>query len=840
MSDCPAEQVLDRWQVAQYPAKEDSSGVPPDLAGLDWIDAEVPGAVQYDLVRAGQITNPFAGTQAARDAGWVAQSDWCYRTTFTLSTVAPGHALDLPGVDTFADVWLNGTLVGQTSSNYRAYRFPLDPNILRAGENELLVRVKAHRRMVAEMIPEAAARLATTNNAFSFGGKSLIRRYQRNFFSGNSSLLNLGAEILGIGINKPVTLTRDSPSRIRHFHFQVESVSEHLARVRVSAEIARDGAPAGGVFEAVLVDPDSGRRVAEATSPFTSEDLEVRLEVVNPRLWWPRGYGEPALYRLELRILEGSTVVSTLTRRVGLKRVELLSRLPSGRKTFQFVVNGVPVHVRGHNIIPLDYIKVHGSPAEYLRLLRLVTHSNANLIRIWGGGANEPELFYDACDELGIMLWQDYYLHSTVYPDYDPAFVEEFRSESLELGRWLRNHACLSLLCGGNEQDEGWDEWGWQGDLDAYYGKELAYKVAAEVAAEAAPEIPFIPNSPHGSRFSQSPVDGDMHCWGNFYNATKDPVFVTETCWNLQSYSRPETLRETMGLDIDEFNDLRWPARWKELTGLALVTKLPYSACHASRTLRDYLYGLEVEHLEADRHALGMLRLRSSSCRGIVYWPINKGGPLFEFGCVDYAGRPLMNFYGIRRLYADIAVSVYRDVDAVRVVASNLSLQELRGSLRLTRLDASGKLLEEHEMAVFLRADDTGEVLSVPTLYQRVGDRTRELVQVQLRTDAGTVIAQDTLFFCPIAEFDAEPGPLGAQVEALGAGRWSVELTGTSVVKLLQLEADGLLFTDNYFTLVPGEPRTIEISQLLESEQAVRTLSVSAMGTEEHLEIRLP
>lgn len=829
--------TLDNWQFAQM-ATDVPEGTIPDPLALEWRSAVVPGAIQYDLVRAGELENPFASTEAARRAAWVAESDWCYRTEFDLDRPEADLALDVPGIDTYSELWLNGSLVGNTANNYRRYRFPLPSTALRAGRNELLIRVKAHRRMVADQREEARSRLSTTSNQRSFDGKSLLRRYQRSFLSGNSSLLNLGAEILGIGINRPVSLVAIASTRVENFHFQVNAVSPNDAKITVSVDLVSEKAREGLAVRFSLVEPDTECTVASEEAAAVDGRVSVGFTVTEPRLWWPRGYGDPYRYRLVMQVLDGHTIVAEEQHLVGIRSVEVLRSLPSGRPTFQFVVNGTPIYVRGHNLVPLDYVQVHRSWPEYARALQLVCDSNANLIRIWGGGMTESATFYDALDANGIMLWQDFYLHSTTYPDYDSRFTAEFRQESRELALFLRNHPCLVVLCGGNEQDEGWDEWGWQGDLEHFYGSELAHKVAADVAAEIAPEVPFIPNSPHGQRRSQSPVDGDMHCWGNFYNATKDPVFVTETCWNLQSYSSAKTLAETMGLEVDEYSERGWPARWKSRTELSLVTKLPYSGYNATRTLREYLEGLEIEHLLADHHALSMLRLHSPACRGIVYWPLNKGAPLFEFGCVDYALRPLMNYYAIKRLFADIAIGLHRDADNIGILGSNLSPREVHGTLTMVHADATGRVLAERTASTTLQRDWRGRILGADELYEGVIDRTREVVHAAFVSSDGTVRADDTLFFCPLAEYKNDDVSLTVELIPLPEGGWQLEVASSAVVKLLQLEGDGLLFSDNYFALFPSDRRRIGI-KVIDGALAADAVTVRALGasTVEHLKL---
>jgi beta-mannosidase len=833
------------WTVA--PFRDDGErDAPPRTESHERMTAAVPTSVHYDLIAAGKLQNPFASSAAADAASWVAGSDWVFERTVRVEpdfAAAPELALDFEGVDTFSDVWLNGVLLGRTANAYRSYRFHLPAGLAREGDNDLVVHVKAHSSQIADRVAAAREHLYTSRNPYSYKGKSLLRRYQRSFFGG-ASLINLGTEILGIGIYKPVRLVALPAVQIAETHFRVLRATAE--RADASLSIAVDSGAATGRLTATasLVDPLSGETVARASGEIHDRRAQLALAVDSPRLWWPHGYGEQSLYELRLELADDGVVVATEERMVGLRTVELLEERPGQRRTFQFVVNGTSIWVRGQNPIPIDYIAVHGDDAQYDRLLRLVVESNSNLIRIWGGGAIENEHFFDRCDQLGILVWQDFFLHSTTYPDYDAEWVEEFRQESVELVRRLRNHASLALLCGGNEQEQGWDEWGWQGDLDRFYGKPLLYELLPAVAAAEAPEIPYVTNSPHGGAIEASPAEGEMHLWGNYVNATKDALFITETCWNLHSYSRPETLEQTMGIDLDEFAGRGWPGKWTELTKLPLITKYPYSDYFEARTLRGYLKSLEIEHLVADYTALKTLRLTSPSLTGIVNWSFNKGGPLFEFGCVDYLLRPLMNFYAIKRLFADVVVGVYRDIDDIRVVASNVSSAPVDVELRVAHLGSDGRVAGAWNASAALAPGKTSRLLELPGLYETVLDRTREAVQAQLFVD-GMPVSTDTVFFVPLAEVEVAPNPVSARLVGSGvaddgAPTWTIELSSPSLQKLVQLEGgDAVIFSDDYFALLPGEVKRVTVTSLEPLAGVAPTITIAGLEAGEEVELTL-
>lgn len=800
------------WQLARW------SGAPitGPIQNLDlkWVPAAVPGAVHYDLVSAGRLENPLSSRQAAADAAWVADSDWLYWRTFVLEEApAPEHhpLLWFESIDTYADVWLNGVCVGTSNNMLRPCRLYVAPDRLHAGENTLLVHVKAHRRMLAHAVPDSE-RIATGSGSTAHRDRSLIRRYQRSY---NTSLLNLGVNVLGIGIPGSVGLTLYPEAHISDLCLVTDVLCAQQAEVRLLAQVY--GAAEGEDVEFALYPEGAAEPVARVVAAVAAGEAVCPLVVPTPRPWWPAGYGQPHLYRLEARLLRHGALLHSLTRRVGIKTVSLVRALPNGRETFQLQVNGRDVYVRGGNMMPIDAIRGLATPQAYERMLQLALNANMNLIRLWGGGVPEDEAFLARCDELGIMIWQDFFYHSSTYPDYDAAFMASAEAEASDLVAKMRSHACLVAFCGGNEQQQGWDEWHWQQELDRFYGERLFTEMLPRVCAERAPEIPYVPNSPHGGLGGQSPATGDTHTWGNYYNATKDPLFVTETCWTEDSYSRPETLREAMGLDVDDLSEHGWPRRWRERTGLRLC-RFPYTHYADISSLRAYLRALEIEQLEADFQALAYLRTRSPSCNGLVYWPLNKGGPLFGFGCIDYGGRPLMAYHAAQRLFADIALHLYRDGADIRVVAANAA-EAWSGRLHLWHVDLNGRERGRWELPVTIASGNSIRLFDLNGLYDKVLDRRSEWLYAEFRA-RGMAVAWAQLLFCPLAELHTAPGVLEMTAHRVTHDRWRLELSTTSPSPLLELEANGrVMYSDNYFGLIPGIYKPVWVT-LLEAPPA--------------------
>jgi len=822
------------WEAKQYDPKQPDRKV-PDSSG-QWFPATVPGAIQYDLAALGKLENPYASTKAAFDAAWVAKSDWVYRTVFEIPAEAAGTILlRFKGVDTYAEVWLNGTLVGETANAYRSYDFPVKPELLVAGgKNTLLIRVKSHERMIASKIDETEKRLNNGRATEGTLGKSLIRRYQRSFFAG-SSLLNLGTGVLGIGIVREVSLILYPGAYLTDCCFKTIAITESQARCKLLLSVKntkKDTKVLIRISSPAQKHPDSAVYIAEIS--VDSGDKEIPFTIDNPKLWWPRGYGEPNLYTLTVTVNQGDKITDEVTQQIGIRTSELVTRDELGRKTFYFKINGRKVLVHGENHIPLDYIKSYGSREEYRRIFDMLDNQYVNMVRIWGGGVIEDDYFYRECDKRGIMLFQDFFIHSNQYPEYDPEWTREFLTESEEMLAQIRIHPCLCVICGGNETREGWDCWGWQQSTSRFNGERLITEDLPAIRAKLCPELPYIDNSPHGGMSCQSPVEGECHNWGNFYNSTKDPVFVTETCWTQESYSRPETLMKYMGLDVDEFSGLNWADKWRERTSLGLFTKHPYTDWFEARDLRRYLRSLEVEQMRADYSAFSMYRFASPGNNGFLYWSFNKGGPLFQFGCVDYGGYPLMPYYAVKKVFAPLAVQARRDVADISIMISNHSIEAVTADLEVFHLFKDGTRLGYWSRKFKAEPECLNEAFRLKDLYREINERTEEVIYVCASVN-GNLVADDMLFFCPFMEYEGEYKPLIIETEKAGEDKWLIHLEAKTSVRMVELESNQkLLYSDDYFPMIPGKPKTIEASLLEKTSGGPVRLTAGIFGTEEN------
>lgn len=563
-----------------------------------------------------------------------------------------------------------------------------------------------------------------------------------------------------------------------------------------------------------------------------------KAELPKPELWWPNGDGKQNLYQLKVELLNGGKVTDCVEKQVGIRSVELRLAGEHKEHDFLFIINQRPLYIRGANWVPVDMLNAGGSREECEKLLQMCLNANINLLRLWGGGMEEEDWFYQRCDELGLMIWEEARMHSHTYPDYDESFIEVVCEEARRMVTRLRSHPCFVLFAGGNEQEEGWDTWNWKVQHDRFYGARLLYEYLPEIGLKYCPEIPYICNSPYGKKNCQSPVDGDTHTWGNFYNATEDPLFVSETCWHNGTLSRAETLEELYEFSADEFTGLRWHHRFNELTGNKLYQVNQYSEYHEVNSLREYLHGLEVEQLRADYTALFYLRTRSPSCRGIIYWPLNKGGPMQNYGCIDYHGRPLMPYYGMVRLFRHAVVHIYRDGADLCVVAAN-SGSPVAAKAVVTHRSVDGRVLHTETLDAYLPTSEHIRLARLENWYSKVSNRWREYVHVRLELP-GNIPCEDAVYFCPFCEVEAPEQLLSAHLCQTSEQMYKLTVSAEAFAKSVEIETNAkCLCNDNYFAMQPGDRREIEI-RLLEPLNKPLCVNIRCLDSKESVTVTLP
>lgn len=433
------------WAFAGVPA-DPRQRTQPQLAqfsGYTWLPGEVPGTVQADLARLGTIPDPFWELNA-QDLGWIEQHDWWYRRSFTLPATFTGEQIELEcaGLDTYATIWINGALVGQHANQFVPATFAVAAH-LRPGENEIVVLL---RSTALELADKDITRLWRSQSELQ---AAWARKCLCSFG------WDLAPRIVTFGVWCSIQLVAHRHATLRDVHVISTLHGTAHAQIEVHCAVAQFDAQ-DLVAEVAIRNPDGalvGTQRIDLTGQHATAVHTASFTLTDPALWWPHGMGEQPLYQCTVRLLAADTVLDERTVRFGVRSVALQQEPVADGTTFTIVVNDTPIYCKGANWVPCDALTLRTTPEHYRALIELARDAHFTMLRIWGGGIYEDPAFYDVCDELGIMVWQDFMYACAGYPDFDPGFRAEAEREARIIVQLLRNHPAIVLWCGNNENE---------------------------------------------------------------------------------------------------------------------------------------------------------------------------------------------------------------------------------------------------------------------------------------------------------------------------------------------------------------------------------------------------
>jgi beta-mannosidase len=798
-----------------------------------WVHATVPGNVHTDLIAAGMLPDPFDGLNE-HAAQWVGECDWLYRCDFELPegfADAPSVALCLDGLDTFATVWLNGEQVAASDNMFVPQRVEVLP-LLREGANELLVLFEA-------ALHHGRAREAEHGVLSCWNGEPsrlYVRKAQYHYG------WDWGPVLLTAGPWRPVRLEA-CEARIAELHCPVsvaEDLQSALVPVLVELEVGGAGMEPAEVARRLaeltvrieLFDPD-GAVVAGANLPGGLGGVRAELAVASPQLWWPAGYGERPFYRLVVRVERGAEELDRRELPIGMRRLRLVQEPLAGEPgtTFLFEVNNTPIFCGGANWIPADSFTPRIPPERYRSLLQQAADMHMVMVRVWGGGIYEDETFYTACDELGLLVWQDFLFGCGVYPA-PHWFQASVRAEAEAQLRRLRHHACIALWCGNNEDyqiaySQGRYDAAQAPDASSPFPARVIYEqLLPEVCARLDPTRPYWPGSPYAGENPDDPTVGDRHAWevwkGADYHDYPRHVgrFVSEfgmaaapDVATIEGFAPPEE-RFPWSRTLEHHNKATdGPRR----LAAYLSDNLPLPG-----TLEEYVYATQLVQAEALGTAYRGWRRRWGgpgryACAGALVWQLDDCWPVTSWAIVDYYGRMKPSCYVIRRSLAPLALGVARSSDAVDVWAVNGTLGAIEAQLELRTWTLGGEVVATERAQVTLQPNRAAELGAY-------GFDPGGALVIDARLRVGeTVVARQALWPEPFKHYRL-PDPL---IVVDLAGPETVRLRAVRPAKGVLLAAgDDVAWSDNMLDLMPDDVQTVTARGLGDRPVQVRWLGM--------------
>ncbi len=663
----------------------------------EWLPANVPGGVHTDLLALGRIPDPFVADNEKK-VQWVAESDWEYRRSFSMDKTLSGEEHKLlvcDGLDTLAEVFLNGRLLGTTDNMFRRWTWDVS-SFLKAGENELKIVFRAP----VPYIRAKQAVLPLVGGGDLPGGPHLRKAPCQWGW-------DWGPKLPPIGIWKDIRLEGYSQAKLEDVHIRQTHADGHVS---LRAEVKLERWQEADLRTILKITSPGGKVQTEEAMPTMLGNTVIsnlQSTIKNPQLWWPNGFGAQPLYQVELTLVSGKTVLDQHSYRVGLRTVELRREPDEWGESFTFVVNGVPVFAKGADWIPADSFPTRISDAYMEQLLRDAAAAHMNMLRVWGGGFYEEERFYDLCDRYGILIWQDFVFACGVYPE-DAAFEENVRIEALENVRRLRHRASLALWCGNNEMEEGWVDWMWNADDPLIQRQKAGYDrmyhhILPDVVAAEDPDRPYWPSSPSSGIPFASPNSqsrGDTHYWDVWHKRQpfsayrgQYPRFMSEFGFQalppyktVQTYAAPQD--QNMTSYIMEHHQ-------RSGSGNGLMVSQMTDTFRMPRDFQSLVYLSMLLQAEGIRYGVEHWRRQRDRVSGTLIWQLNDCWPVASWSSIDYFGRWKALHYAARKFYAPILLSVEDQGEHMGVFVTNDSPSAWTGEVRWRLETLAGKSLDQ-------------------------------------------------------------------------------------------------------------------------------------------------
>lgn len=666
---------------------------------LESVDMQIPGTVLSGLLAAGKIKDPFYRTNedATRALFW---KDYVFTRTFDVDEelLAQQHiVLVCEGLDTLAEISINGTFLAKTDNMHRTWKFQAK-KLLHPGKNEIQIVFRSVLRFI-EDYPYEAHKKINYIPCGSMKGNQLLRKAHSMFG------WDWGPQTIDAGIFRDIYLQGYSHARIEDIRIH----QQHAKNVSVQTSITLSESVPGQKL-CVELSEDGADKPLQTKLCKTNADGVAAVDFVieNPKLWWPNDYGDQPLYIVRTTLLyEDGTSLESITRRIGLRTLTISQEKDEWGNEFAFCVNGVKIFTRGGNYIPDDclYTRITEKKLDYI--LESCRRAHFNCVRVWGGGYYPSDAFYDLCDEKGLIVWQDLMYACNVY-DVTDAFAENCRQETYDNVRRLRHHASLGLWCGNNEIESAWDHWGdFQKEtpyLRADYIR-LFEEVLPKAVQEADGETFYWHSSPSSGGCFDNPDDanrGDTHYWDVWHGQkpfTDYRKYFFRFCseFGFQSFPCAKTVNSfTLEDDRNIFSRVMESHQKNDAANGKMLYYLSENLRYP-KDLTHLLYASQVLQGMAIKYGVDHWRRNRGRCMGTFYWQINDDWPAPSWSSIDYFGRWKALHYMAQKFYAPHAVSMTLEDHRCHVYFSNESFETTEYSLTLSIRDLSGNVLETYE-----------------------------------------------------------------------------------------------------------------------------------------------
>ncbi len=789
---------------------------------LEALSGHVPGDVYLDLLDAGMIEDPFWSLNAEK-CQWVSEKCWVYTKSFELNDAQAGDAGELvfDGLDTYTTVLLNGTELGKTDNMFIEHRFDVG-GMVRAGKNELVVRIRSPHAREVDKAPQ--------DYPAAFDSQRLFDRKMQCSYG-----WDWAPRIVNVGIWRSVRLEPARPARIEDVFAKVVSLNPEFSRVEVDVESC-----AVGCEIVVCMKGRDGQLVVRSQAAAEHKQT-VCLEIENPHYWWPNGSGDQYLYSLHVSLQREGEELDSKSLQIGMRTIEIDATPDERGSRFVFCINGEKRFMKGANWIPSDSFPAAMTRERYREILRLARDANINMLRVWGGGVYESPDFYEACDEFGILIWQDFMFACGDYPDDNPQWLKNVEHELPIAYRRLRNYTCVALWCGNNECGMNLPP------TQEYPGKRLYEGFLKDLCATD-PTRPYRITSPYDGEDLNSADEGDMHfgAWvesARAFEPEKFSEYVTERCngrfhseihtmgappmRSLKRFMDEDEIAETYG-DAWEYHTRNNPYDGCDLTYIQRMDAFSKAYYGEPDSVQSAVDRLEYQHYEMINQHIEHHRRSMYECGGVLFWSMNECWPCVCGSLVDYYLSQTAGFFAAKRGFKQTIVSIdYRGKDA-SVWISNDMLKSFDGRVEFAVVSFDGKRAFECSVELCIEANAASRAIEIAAGKLSSMDSSQCFLMARLVVNGSEIDRTIKPLGLP-GEWNLPKASLALRSEKVGDDAFELTVSTDVFARVVTIEPIGDLpvaptdpmrlmeqcdvmdASDNYFDLLAGESRVMRI-----------------------------
>ena len=797
------------WQFRQCGKKE-------------WFSADIPGCVHTDLIKHKLIDDPFYRDNE-NNVQWIDKQDWEYWLHFDLPVDISKKqhiALVCDGLDTYASVKLNNKEIIEANNMFHPWIVNVK-SLLKETGNQLYIKFRSPVNEILPKLENGTNKLPAMND-LDVGTNPYTRKAAYHY------QWDWGPRLITSGIWQPIRLEGWDEIKITDLNIITKKLENEKAELEVAISVLSEITDTAKIK--LLEDRNHTSIIKKLDLKKGLNEVSYRFEINNPELWWPAGYGEQPLYNIQIEIETANDSASD-SKRIGLRTIELKRENDEWGESFAFVVNNVPIFAKGANWIPSDNFTNRVTEEKYRYLLNSTVDANMNMLRIWGGGIYENEIFYDLCDEMGILVWQDFMFACAMYPANDD-FLNSVRKEAVYQVRRLRNHPCIVLWCGNNEIEAAWKEWGMKKKYPDFFWDDylkLFTELLYEVCQQEDPTRSYWSTSP-GSAVGESENPGsgqlgDTHLWSVWHG--KEPFefyheqnsrFVSEYGFqsfpvlkSVEKFAEPE--------DYDIFSQVMLNHQ-KNSNGNALIKNYMEQYYLVPEKFENFLFLSQTLQAEGIKTGAEHFRRTMPQCMGSLYWQLNDCWPVASWASIDYYGDWKALHYYAKNFYAPILVSVKEnDSDwQVYVVSDKINSQNAKLNIRF--MDFSGKILFQKSEKIQIKPLKSEVYFSLKKEKINNFDPATSFIYCSIENH-DQILSENSFYLKKAKDQKLMVPKINTEFLKSDEG-YTIQIHSENLVRSVILvvnEIEGQ-FDDNFFDLYPGQKREIHFKTSQKLEQA--------------------